>query len=159
MASIALAHEPDDWSQFDHQSFQVIAVPTGDSLVIDTANGKPVTVKLAGIAGTDAARVWLSDRTLGKNVTLLLSCPQTRDAGQLRAFVFLDNENLAVELAKAGLAYADRRETTVMDGVIDPAESEARKKKRGMWASLTFEQMPPWRQAWLRGLGQHQAGR
>ena len=111
-------------------------------------------VKPLGIAPIDSSATdWLKNRLTGQQITLLLQSPQTRNAdGSLRAFVFLKNQNLSVELIKAGLAYADRREKTEMDSLIDTAESEARKKKRGAWATLKTEQMPAWRQAWLKSL-------
>jgi len=152
---MAIGYRTDDWSQYDHHAVRVVAVITGDSLRIESGSGKMDTVKLLGIAGLDSAQSWLHDKVVGRQVMLLLESPQTRDsAGRLRAFAFLDNQNLSVELTKAGLAFADRREKTEMDGVIDPAEADARKKKRGVWATLKFEQMPAWRQAWAKSLPQ-----
>jgi endonuclease YncB( thermonuclease family) len=151
IASMAVAYRPDDWSRYDHRTLRVTGVIGGDSLRIQPASGKPDTVKLPDIDGLDSAKIWLSANAVGRDVTLLLQLPQTRDAsGQLRTFVFLDGQNLSVELVKAGLAYADRREKTEMDGLIDAAEAEARKKKRGVWANLKFDQMPQWRQEWLK---------
>jgi hypothetical protein len=153
IASIVLAHRADDWVKFDHQTFHVVSVPADDSLLIQTANGKQETVTLRGIVPADSAKTWLTDHAMNRDVTLMLESPQTRNSGgQLQAFVFLGNENLNVELVKAGLAYADRRGKTVMDGLIDPAELDARKKKRGIWYGMTDEQMPAWRKAWLRSL-------
>jgi endonuclease YncB( thermonuclease family) len=155
LASMAIAYRGSDWSKFNHQNVKVIGIITGDNLKIESAGGKIDTVKLSGIAGLDAARPWLADHVMGRQITLLFQSPQTRDSdGRLKAFAYLDNQNISVELVKAGLAYADRREKTEMDGLIDPAESDARKKKRGLWATIKFEQMPAWRQAWLKSLPQ-----
>jgi endonuclease YncB( thermonuclease family) len=152
LASIAVASRGDDWARFDHKTVQVIDIIDGNSLRIQTPAGRE-TLRLLGIDGTDAAGAWLVDHAKGRSVTLLLQSPQTRDeTGRLRSFVFLDNQNVAVELVKEGLAYADRREKTVMDGVIDPAEAEARKKKRGLWSGQGPQHMPQWRQDWLRTL-------
>jgi endonuclease YncB( thermonuclease family) len=153
LASATAAYRADDWATFDHRSFKVINIIDGDKLRIELPNGKMDTVRLLGVAGADAGKPWLAQRTTGRRVSLLLQSPQTRDpSGELRAFVFLENQNLNVELVKAGLAYADRREKSEMDGVIDPAESDARKKKRGIWATIRFEQQPAWRQAWVKSL-------
>jgi len=153
VASIALGYRADDWARFDHRSFRVIEVPGGDSVVIESAKDERESVKLAGIDPSDLARAWLVDHAMGREVTLFLECPQTRDAsGQLQGFVFLDNQNLSVALVQAGLAYADRRQKTVMDALIDPAETDARKKNRGLWNGLKYDQMPAWRQEWLRSL-------
>jgi endonuclease YncB( thermonuclease family) len=152
-ASMAIGYRPNDWSRFDHRSFRVIEIVDGDKLRVELSNGKSDVVRLLGAAGTDAAKPWLATRTMGKRITLLLQSPQTRDpSGELRAFVFLDNQSLNLDLVKAGLAYADRREKTDMDGVLNPAEADARKKKRGIWAIIKFEQTPAWRQVWVKSL-------
>jgi endonuclease YncB( thermonuclease family) len=156
-ASALMARSGDDWARFNHQSFRVTSVASGDSLEISTAGGKPEVIHLLGIVGTDQSRTWLANQIVGRDVTLLLQSPQTRGVdGELRAFAWFDNRNISVELVKQGLAYADRREKSEMDGTIDPAESEARKKKLGLWANLQFEQMPAWRQAWLRSFPKRQ---
>jgi endonuclease YncB( thermonuclease family) len=156
VASLVAAHAPDDWAVFNHRSFGVTDVVSGDRILIQTGTGKIEPVKLLGISPIDSsAAKWMKEQIAGQRVTLLLQSPQTRNAdGSLSAFVFFDNKNLSVELAKAGLAYADRREKTEMDSLIDTAEADARKKKRGAWATLSFEQMPAWRQAWLKSLPQ-----
>ena len=115
IASVISAHSPDDWATFDHHSFPL----TGQ-------------IKLLGITAVD--QDWLRDQTAGQDVTLLLQSPQTRDAsGRLLAFAFLGDQNLSVEAVRQGMARADRREKSLFDGVIRPAEAEARKKMRGMW--------------------------
>jgi endonuclease YncB( thermonuclease family) len=144
----------DDWAKYDRQTFRVTRVTSGDLIQISVANGSLETVRLLGVASpTAGAQQWLSDRIAGRDVTLLLQSPQTRDAsGSLLAFVFIGHADLSVDLTAAGLIFADRRERTVMDGLIDPAEATARKKKLGVWADLRFDQMPQWRKDWLRSL-------
>ncbi len=126
----------DDWSRFDHQTLRVAGVASGESLQLMRPDGTIETIKLLGIASPDrAAGDWLTKQVTGQNVTLLLQFPQTRDASRrLLAFAFIKHRNLSVELVKAGLAYAQRRETSIMDGFIRSAEAEARKKQRGIWA-------------------------
>jgi endonuclease YncB( thermonuclease family) len=162
VASVVFAHirSVDDWSRFNHQAFSVVDAISGDQLVVDCGGNHFETVQLLGIvaptedAGSPACRQ-LSTLAYGHRATLLLAVPQTRDAaGHLLAYVYVDGTNLGVSLTAAGLVYSDRRQTCIMDGLIDPAEAEARRKKRGMWQDLKFEQMPPWRQAWLRGFSQ-----
>jgi endonuclease YncB( thermonuclease family) len=150
----AFGHAGDDWDRYDHQSFRITRIGSGESIQITTSRGWIETVKLVGVAEPSAGAVeWLNDHALNRGATLLLPFPQTRDAaGNLLAFAFVDRTNLSVELVRSGLAFADRREKTIMDGVIDPAESDARKKKRGMWATLKFDQMPEWRKAWIKTL-------
>jgi hypothetical protein len=151
--SVVLGHRPDDWEKFDHRTFHASGVTADASLMIQTGQSKHERVSLSGIVPADSASTWLAAHAQGREVTLMLESPQTRNAdGQLRAFVFVGNVNLNVELVKAGLAYADRRGKSIMDGLIDPAESDARKKKRGFWSTLTDEQQPAWRKAWVRSL-------
>ncbi len=126
----------DDWVQLDHRSFRVVAIDSGMSLRIDGPNDRIETVQLLGITALPpAAQRWLAEQVRDRRVTLLLQSPQTRDAsGRLLAFVFLDDANLSVELTRAGLARADRTENSIMDGLIRPAESQARKKMLGIWS-------------------------
>ena len=84
-------------------------------------------------------------------MTLLLPVAGVRDAdGRLAAYAYADGQCVNVQLVHAGLAYADRRTPGPLDGLIDPAEADARRHGRGLWAGLRFDQQPPWRQAWLR---------
>ena len=148
-----VGHRADDWSRFDHQVFQVSGIAGNDLLRVTSSQSELVTIRLAGIVGTDYSGDWLQKHVVGQQVTLLLQTPQSRDdSDQLQAFAYLGDLNINAGLVKEGLAYADRRVRTAMDGLIDPAESEARKKKRGLWASLTFNQMPEWRKKWLQSL-------
>jgi endonuclease YncB( thermonuclease family) len=157
-ASVAFSHlaVSDNWSRFNHRSFHISGVAGGDSILIETSPQQTETVRLLGIVApteSDAARTLLGELTAGREATLLLQTPEARDArGSLLASVFVDGTDLSVSLAKAGVVYADRRQPSVMSGSIDPAEAEARKKKRGLWQDLKSAQMPAWRQAWLRGL-------
>jgi endonuclease YncB( thermonuclease family) len=134
LISTVLGHQTDDWAALDHRSFKVTRVESADTLEIQV-DDRTESVRLLGVNALDIDRAWLAEHVAGQNATLLLDTPQTRDpAGRIRAFVFLANQNLSVELVKAGLAYADRSQKTVMDGLLRPAQSEAKKKKRGVWS-------------------------
>ena len=153
-----LGQNGDDWSQFNHKTFQIASIPSGDSVVISTRGDGQQTIQLLGVVGTSQSREWLKERAQGQRGTFLLQIPQTRDAKHhLLAYLFVDNQNLNVEVVRTGFAYADRRSKCEMDGLIDPAEGEARKKQRGIWANLKFEQMPQWRQEWLKILPRRKA--
>ena len=139
----------DDWTRYDHRAVTVAAVTAGDAVRL--ADGTPV--RLLGITDpAPAATPWLGRRVSGRRVTLLLPAVGTRDpAGRLLAYAYADDGScLNVSLVHDGLAYADRRGTDALAGLIDAAEADARRKGRGLWDDLRFEQMPPWRQAWLR---------
>jgi endonuclease YncB( thermonuclease family) len=151
VASMVAAHvgRTDDWRRYDHRSFTVAAIVGGDAIQLDDGT----RVRLLGLADpTPAAAGWLADHVLGRAVTLLLPPVGARDGdGRLVAYAYdADGACVNVELVGAGLAYADRRTVDPLAGLIDPAESEARRKGRGVWHGLRIEQMPPWRQAWLR---------
>ncbi len=151
LADHLFSHRGDDWSRYDHRTVTVAAVPTGDTLQLDDAT----RIRLLGIADPiPAAAERLTTAVAGRRVTIMLPLVGTRDAdGRLLAYVYADDGTcLNVTLVHDGLAYADRRGADVMAGLIDVAESDARRKHRGLWDGLRFEQMPPWRQAWLRGL-------
>ena len=136
----------DDWGRYDHRTFDVSAATT-DSIRL--ADG--TTVRLLGVADpVPAAAGVLADL---HRVTLLLPTVGVRDGdGRLAAYVYPaeGGECVGVTLVRDGLAYADRRRSDPMSGLFDVAESEARRKGRGLWAGLRFDQMPAWRQAWLR---------
>ncbi len=144
----------DDWARFDHRTFDVTGVDRGMIALKDVG-----PVRMPGVyiptgteAGAAASALWLSNQLTGKPATLMIVGPQTRDAdGVLRARVYLDGTgDLALSAVKAGIAYADRRGTDPFRPALTAAEADARKHARGLWAALTFEQMPVWRQAWLR---------
>lgn len=151
-ATVAVDHRwcrtGDDWSRYDHRSYRV-TVDAGDQVRLP--DGTPVA--LIGVADPiPAATDWLTRAIAGRPVTLLLPALGTRDAShRLLAHVYLpDNGCLNVAIVHEGLAYADRRGADVFASMINAAEADARRKQRGLWDGLRFEQMPAWRQAWLR---------
>ena len=139
----------DDWSRYDHPTVAASA-SSGGALRLDDGT----LVHLLGVTDpSPAAAGWLAGQLSNRPVTLLLPTVGTRDpAGRLVAYAFSSDDLtcLNVAIVRDGMAYADRRGTDAMAGAIDAAETEARRKRRGLWKGLRFEQMPPWRQAWLR---------
>ena len=132
-----------DWSRFDHRRSTVVAVTAADELTVrSAAGGPPEPVHLTGLSapppggrGADDGRRFLS-AAAGASVTLLLETPATRDAaGRLRAYAYAaDGSCLNVEVVKAGWAKVDRRNPSPFDGLLRPAEADARKHGRGVWA-------------------------
>jgi endonuclease YncB( thermonuclease family) len=88
----------------------------------------------------------------GKQVTINLQETQTRDKyDRLLAYVYLsESESLNLALVRDGHAYADRRFSHPLRWQFEAGETEARKAGRGLWKEITVEQMPEWRQNWLR---------
>jgi endonuclease YncB( thermonuclease family) len=149
----------DDWARFDRRCVTVVSVALNGSLSIQVA-GQPgeTPVRLLGIdmprAGTRQAAESsreLASRALGREFTLRLEPVQTRTADNaLLAYLFLsDTDNLNLDLARDGYAYAERRMPHSLQVQFEQAESDARKKARGMWKSPADDQMPDWRLKWL----------
>jgi micrococcal nuclease len=156
----------DDWTRFDHQTFVVSRVVDGDTIHIRPATGGNETiVRLLGIDApemhdptTNQPAHWAQRSTQyvraradAKSVSIRVEPIQTRDRyGRLLAYVYLsDNDCLNLDLVHDGQAYADRRFRHSYRPQYEQAESEARRKQRGLWKDLTEDQMPPWRRVWL----------
>ena len=147
-----------DWVQFDKKTFPVTHVISGDEIVINCGD-QDVPVRLLGIDAPDpgvhgdaAALAYTQARATGKSVTLRLEPTQTRDEKRnVLAYVYLqDNDNLNLDAIRDGKAYADRRMKHTLASSFETAETEARKKSRGLWNGLRNEDMPAWRQQWLK---------
>jgi endonuclease YncB( thermonuclease family) len=148
----------DDYSRFDRRTFFVAAAMDGDTFLLTDRDHTPVT--LLGVDAPDLptghfateAAAYLRGRLEGKSVLLKLDGTETRDpAGRLRAYVYLsDTDLLNADIVRDGRAYADRRIKHTFGPIVEQLESEARKKQRGLWETVTLDDQPPWRQAWLR---------
>jgi endonuclease YncB( thermonuclease family) len=148
-----------DWSRFDKKFFPFVRATSGDEIVVQQ-EGVEVPVRLMGVdapdiglVGNSEATEYVSKRLQGRKVTLRLESTQTRDAERnLLAYVYVaDNDNLNQDIIRDGKAYADRRFKHTLAGQFEQAESEARKKSRGIWDGLRTEDQPAWRQEWLKG--------
>jgi endonuclease YncB( thermonuclease family) len=149
-----LVWKGDDWNRFSHQTVLCQSVIDGQTIQIDR-NGTPAAVRLLGIAGCDAkwdktAQGELNKQFVGRKLILQLEKTQTRDADRcLLAYVYCDDRiTINAQMVHDGLALADRRVTGELSGSIAQAETEARKKHRGLWAANQETQLPQWRQDW-----------
>ena len=161
------AHRPQtggDWARYHDKTFRVVRVIDGDTLDIDIADGtKPHTrIRLWGVdtpetghgsqpemhfgaESTAFARSTLLDRDV--NVVLLQR--RTRGKyGRLLAYVFLDRGGIMFNemLIEQGYAYADRRFPHHYDKSFTATEKRVRRESVGLWAEITTDKMPPWRQ-------------
>ncbi len=160
----------DDWRNFDRQTFLVTRVADGDTLTVrPLSGGAEARVRLLGIdapemksaSGPDGdhwaheARHALTSRTVGKRVLLKLDQTETRDRyKRLLAYVYVEeSDNLNLLMVRDGHAYADRRFPHGLRHVFEQAESEARRKERGLWQGVNADRMPPWRREWLTRRG------
>ena len=149
-----------DWARFDQQTFPVVEIISGDEIIVRSGHDD-IPVRLlsidapdAGLIGNAEAVAYTRERLKDRSVTLRLEPTQTRDASRaLLAYVYLtDSDDLNLDLIHDGMAYADRRVKHTLAGLFEQREAEARKKFRGLWNGLRTEDMPAWRQAWLKAL-------
>ncbi|MDP9172615.1 MAG: thermonuclease family protein [Planctomycetota bacterium] len=165
---LSWGHQTDDWSTYNGHLIEFVSAPDGESIEVRPAGVKQTcTVRLMGVARLDedwdaGAQRELSSMLGGEHVVLHLEPTQTRDAqGRLIAYAYAeDGRAIAVELVRQGLALADRRMPYAFHGAVEQAESEARKKKLGLWKHARDSAMPSWRQEWFgrRRSGQKPAG-
>jgi endonuclease YncB( thermonuclease family) len=154
----AFGYHGDDWKRFDQKSFHVTRAIDGDT--IEIAGNSVVRLlganapQLPSAHWSENAANYLSARTLGRDVTLKLDTIQSRnDGGELLAYAFItDADNLNADIIRDGQAYADRRVKHTLASQFVAAETEARKKPRGLWINITEDQMPRWRRDWLRSM-------
>lgn len=147
----------DDWMRFDRRQVSFAGAISGETISIHEKAGGDITrVRLLGVASFNEQWDRRSAQRLnalltGRKLTLLLEPTQTRDSsGQLLAYVFTeDSEAVSPQLVGEGLAIDDRRLPFAFHGSVDQAESQARRKHLGLWATANWRMMPPWREAWF----------
>lgn len=153
-----------DLARYQGQKFLVVKVVDGDTLHLAAPDlGHDVTkVRLTGIdapeIGTSrSARMYFAEEStafakrmaLDKAVGVYLDeRAGSRDRYErLLAYIELpDGKFLNEELLSQGYAYADRRFRHSYYQKYLQLEAAARSGGRGLWQSVTPEQMPPWRQ-------------
>jgi endonuclease YncB( thermonuclease family) len=98
--------------------------------------------------GTEAAD-FASDALEGRSVRLELLADSTRDRhGRLLAYVYPSGwqDSLNERLIEQGFGYADWRFPHVYRTRYNEVEARARRRRRGLWASVRPDQTPRWRQ-------------
>jgi len=131
-----------DWSRFDGRKCQFLRMIDGQTIEVrDPQTNEPIPVKLLGIKPFDKP---LNSQLLAKanselnGETIILHLPptQTRDeSGQLTADAAFENgHSLAAQFSEEGLTLSDRHSDSLYRGEIERAQSEARRKKTGMWS-------------------------
>jgi endonuclease YncB( thermonuclease family) len=150
-----LGFRGNDWSRFHQKTVRVKQVLSADQFAIEDRT----VVQLLGVTPAlneqaERGKTYLANRLDGKNVTLRLEPTQTRDAsGHLLAYVyFTDTDLINLDIVHDGQAFADRRVAHSLHQQIEQAENEARKKQRGMWKELDWNDQPAWRQEWVKSL-------
>jgi micrococcal nuclease len=159
------ATSPQDARRVQGQRVRVIRVVDGDTLIVSSPTfSADERLRLRGVDAPELAhdnqpaaywgveaKEYLRRRIEGRDVILHFDGTETRDRfGRLLAFVYVtENDCINLAMIRDGHAYADRRFASFMKSQLGQAEGEARKKGRGLWKSVTPEQMPAWRQKWL----------
>ena len=153
-----------DISKYHGRQFTVVKVVDGDTLDIDIPDGKysHTRIRLWGIDTPETkdprtgpmyfgkeASDFATKLALGKQVTIYLEKEKnSRDKyHRLLAYIQLpDGTFLNEVLLSEGYAYADLRFKHGLYNKYKQLESVARSQKKGLWAGVTPEQMPKWRQ-------------
>jgi micrococcal nuclease len=157
-----------DQAKYHNQSFQVVYVVDGDTFDINMPDGKyeKTRIRLWGVDTPEVGRNGKPDMhfgpqasefaektLLGTQVHVVLSPKRTRDKyGRLLAFVFMQRGGAMFNemLIEQGFAYADLRFDHQYRRRFETVDKRARKKKIGLWADVTIEQMPEWKQRFER---------
>lgn len=158
----------DDQARYHDRTFRVARIIDGDTLDIDVPDrDKPVTrIRLWGVDSPETgdgpkplmhfgleAKAYAKDTLTGRTVHVVLSPERTRGKyGRLLAYVFLKRgERMFNEmLLEEGYAYADLRFPHHYFDRFKQIEKQARKDGRGLWADVTPDKMPSWKQRFER---------
>ncbi len=154
----------DDYSRYHDQVFAVVNVVDGDTIDIDFPDDPHLTtrIRLWGVdtpevVGSPSGAKYFGDRASlfgkkklqGRDVRIVLSPTKTRGKyGRLLAYVYLVPEGQMYNemLLEGGYAYADWRFAHPFRRQFEQLEKNAKRRGEGLWADLTTEQMPAWRQ-------------
>ncbi len=158
------AIQGDDHSRYHDRSFRVARVIDGDTLDIASPDGvnEVTRIRLWGVdspeVGQDPRQVMYfgseaseyAKQTLsGKTVHVVLSPRRTRGKyGRLLAYVYLDRGGPMFNelLLEDGYAYADLRFDHHYYDQFKAIEKRAQRAGRGLWAEVTVDKMPEWKQ-------------
>jgi micrococcal nuclease len=153
-----------DISKYHGRQFAVVKVVDGDTLDIDIPDGNynHTRIRLWGVDTPETkdprtgpmyfgkeASDFATKLAFGKQVTIYLEKEKNpRDKyHRLLAYIQLPDGTFLNEiLLSEGYAYADLRFKHGLYNKYKQLESVARSRKIGLWAGVTPEQMPKWRQ-------------
>jgi len=153
-----------DRSRYHDRAFRVVHVVDGDTIDIDTPDGDKLKtrIRLWGVDTPElarsgrpemhfarAAKEFAEQMLNSKEVNVVLAPEKSRDKyGRLLAYVFCERGGRMFNemLIEEGFAYADPRFAHPYKKQFESTEKRARKNGVGLWAGLTLEQMPAWKQ-------------
>ena len=158
-----------DTSRYHKQSFRVERVIDGDTfdIAVPDRDKSTTRIRLWGVDTPEVARGNKTGMYFGKeashfakesltnrDVYVVLVGERTRGKfGRLLAYIYLEQDGPMFNemLVEQGFAYADMRFDHPYFDRFKKIETIARKNKKGLWKSVTTEQMPSWRQRYERG--------
>jgi micrococcal nuclease len=165
--------QADDYARYHDQGFVVVNVVDGDTIVIDAPDHSDRVTRIR-LWGVDTPEVARGDKAgmhfgaeateyakavlLGRRVHVALSPDKSRDKyDRLLAYVLLERGGRMFNemLLEEGYSYADPRFEHHYARQFQALEKRARKAGRGLWAGVTREQMPGWRQRFERSLDEN----
>ena len=154
----------DDQSRYHDRTFRVARVVDGDTIDIEIPDrDKPFTrIRLWGVDAPEVGRgggagdhfaaeaTAFAEQTLaGRDVHVVLSPKDTRGKyGRLLAYVYFERGGSMFNemLLEEGYAYADLRFDHHYFNQFKAIDKRARKAGRGLWADVTPDSMPEWKQ-------------
>jgi micrococcal nuclease len=125
-------------------SGKCVGVSDGDTITV-LKSGRAVKIRFEGIDCPEIsqdfgkrARRFTSKMVFGKIVEIKEFSQD--DYGRTVARVYVDGQDLCLELVKAGLAWHLKKHSS--DPILGRAEDQARKQKIGLWSMPS--PIPPW---------------
>jgi endonuclease YncB( thermonuclease family) len=146
-----------DRERFGFRDGMVVSALDSNTIEVDLLEVPHTLIRLAGVDcplssdyfGPQAA-TYVQSQVVGKRVRVILDPNhRVRDhEGRLLAYLYFlpSGEMVNQALIDAGLGYADLRLEHVLKHSFVEHEKKAAKSKTGLWAGVTPEQMPEWRQ-------------
>jgi endonuclease YncB( thermonuclease family) len=153
-----------DHERYDGKTFSCMHVVDGDTIDIDAPDGMKAStrIRLWGVdtpetvkPGTPPmyfgheASEYTKSRVNHKPVRVVLAPNTTRDKyDRLLAYVYPAGSDgmLNEDIISGGYGYVDSRFSHPWKERFIQLENRARKAKLGLWAKVTLDQMPEWRQ-------------
>ena len=158
----------DDRSRYHDHTFQVTRVVDGDTFDINAPDGDRPTTRIR-LWGVDTPELGRGDRAAmhfgveagdfakrtlsGGDVHVVLVPGRTRGKyRRLLAYVFLERgaQMFNEMLLEEGYAYADLRFDHPSYKQFKDIEKRARRGRVGLWAAVTLDKMPGWKQRFER---------
>lgn len=158
-----------DYARYHRKTFRVSNVVDGDTVDLAVRDGRRsnTRVRLWGVDTPEVAGSGRGEMVFGPEASAftkseLLGCDveawlvegRTRDRyGRLLAYLKRSEDDVTFNerLVATGHAYADWRFHHPYEDRFKQGEKRARRERNGLWAVITPEQMPGWRQRMARG--------